>query len=286
MKILLIIVEFIFIMLIPFIVWFLYFRFYKHIKPTGNINTVKKPNFLKRLFIDFPKRFVYDRLTINRETFTDTGLHLVTGEQGSGKTITVVYLLLQAQKKYPRLTVRTNMGYKFENGKIRSWQDLIFKNNSIYGEIDVLDEIQNWFNSLESKDFPVEMIQEITQQRKQRKQILATSQVWQRVGKPIREQVTILYKPITIFGCLTIVRKYKPVVKNDGDIDKLLYRGMFFFVHDEELRNAFDTYNKIKFMSLKGYKNAVERSAQACAFPSGSASVDTTVFDLKSCPPV
>ncbi len=108
--------------------------------------------------------------------------------------------------------------------------------NGIYGEIDVLDEIQNWFNSLQSKDFPPEMLTEITQQRKQTKMILGTSQVFSRLAKPIREQTYMLYEPTTLFGCLTFVRKYEIETNADGLADNKKYRGCFFFIQNEELR--------------------------------------------------
>ena len=213
-----------------------------------------KQSFLLRILWELPWQIVNDAFHRQDYEFCDNGFHLIVGEQGSGKTITLVWLLMQYQKQYPKLKVRTNMGYAYEDGTIRSWRDLVFVNNGVYGQIDVLDEVQNWFNSLQSKDFPVEMFQEITQQRKQRKMIIGTSQVWQRVAKPIREQVKYVYKPITLLGCLTIVRKFKPVVNDEGAVDELKPRGIFFFVHNDELRNAFDTYKKIQVMSLKGFK--------------------------------
>ena len=90
------------------------------------------------------------------------------------------------------------------------------------------------------------MLTEVTQQRKQRKMILGTTQVFSRVSKPLREQVTFLYEPFTIAGCLTVVRVFKPVVAcDDGLVDDKKLRKVFFFVHNAEVRDAFDTYKKI-----------------------------------------
>ena len=186
--------------------------------------------------------------------FCDYGFNLIVGEQGTGKTITLVYLLLKYQEQYPLLKVRTNMCYKYENGGIENWRDLVFSNNGEYGQIDVLDEVQNWFSSLQSKNFPVEMLSEISQQRKQRKMILGTSQVWQRVAKPIREQVRLVYKPFTLFGCLTICTVYKPIVNSDGQTESMKFRKVFYFVHNDKIRHAFDTYKKIQYMSAVGFK--------------------------------
>ena len=256
----------------------------ENLKIAKNCPKPKKKNFFIKLFVMFPRRFIRDIYNRSDYEFLESGFHLFVGEQGSGKTITLVYMLLRLQKQYPKLVVRTNLLYKYENGTIKNWKDLVFRNNGIYGQVDVIDEVQNWFNSLQSKDFPPEMFAEITQQRKQKKCILGTSQVWGRVAKPIREQVSIVYKPITVFGCLTFVRKYKPCVKDDGSIDKLQPRGMFFFVHNDIIRNAFDTYKKIQVQSLKGYKSENEQIRSSVVLPIGSAmgpSVDICKNNVK-----
>jgi len=223
-------------------------------KKIGKKKVEKKVSHIRRLLFEFPYQYVTDLYNSSDFEFKENGFHLIVGEQGCGKTITLVYLLLKYQKLYPKLKVRTNMNYAYEDGEIKSWRDLVFKNNGVDGQIDVLDEVQNWFNSLQSKDFPVEMLQEITQQRKQRKMILGTSQVWQRVAKPIREQVKYVYRPFTLFGCLTFCVVYKPIVNSDGECEQMKFRHMFYFVHNSEIREAFDTYKKIQYMSLKGFK--------------------------------
>jgi ATP-dependent Clp protease ATP-binding subunit ClpX len=241
-------------------VFIIYWRAIKKVKsPKGEYQYVGYGSFLKRLFIDFPRQLVYDLLTADPDYFREYGVHIVAGKQGSGKTVTVAYMLRRFQKMYPKLKVKTNFNYKHEDGVIRHWKDVVASENGIYGEIDVIDEVQNWFNSLQSKDFPVEMMTEITQQRKQRKCIIGTSQVFTRVAKPIREQTYILYEPITVFGCLTIVRKFEPVIKADsGTPDEKKFKGIFFFVHTKELRESYDTYHKIEEMAKEGFKPSDE----------------------------
>ncbi len=60
--------------------------------------------------------------------------------------------------------------------------------NGECGVIFFVDEIQLYMNSLESKNINIEVITQISQQRKQRKHIVATSQVFGRMAKPLREQ--------------------------------------------------------------------------------------------------
>lgn len=248
------------IILSPFIIsmliHFLYFYFVKNMRfKEGEYSFVGYGSKLKRLFIEFPRQFVLDKFNRDPDEFTDYGVHIIAGKQGSGKSITLTYLLLRYQKMYPKIKVATNYYYSHENYHIKHWKDIVKINNGKYGVVIVLDEIQNWFNSLQSKDFPPEMLTEITQQRKQRKIIFGTSQVFSRVAKPIREQTYMLYEPTTLFGCITFVRKYEVCINTDGLTDNKKYRGCFFFVQNEELRNLFDTYRKVEMLSVTGFKS-------------------------------
>lgn len=237
------------------IFYYIYFHFHKGMKAPEKkfVSETKKVNFFKRLFIDFPRRFVLDRLTINPNEFKEFGFHLFVGEQGSGKTVAVAEFLGRLKREYPLMKTATNFDYKYEDSKIDCWQNLIFNNNGIYGQADVIDEVQNWFSSNQSKDFPPEMIQEITQQRKQRKIFIGTTQRFERMAKPLREQVNYIYKPITIAGCLTIVGVYKPNINHEGQIDKLRPIKHYFFIHNDEIRNSFDTYKKIEKQAESGF---------------------------------
>ena len=62
-------------------------------------------------------------------------------------------------------------------------------NNAEYGVLFFIDEFHLELNSLESKNIDIDIITEISQQRKQRKHIVGTSQVFMRLAKPLREQI-------------------------------------------------------------------------------------------------
>jgi len=252
------------LILSPFIIsmtiYFLYFYFIKGMRfKDGEYQYIGYGSKLRRLFIEFPRQFILDKFNNEPDEFKEYGVHIIAGRQGSGKSITLTYLLLRYQKMYPKLKVATNYFYSYEDKHIEHWRDIINYQNGKYGVVVVLDEIQNWFNSLQSKDFPPEMLTEITQQRKQRKIIFGTSQVFSRVAKPIREQTYMLYEPMTIFGCITIVRKYEISTDVSGLTDTKKYRGCFFFVQNEEIRNAFDTYRKVENLSIEGFKEETDQ---------------------------
>lgn len=205
-------------------------------------------------FIKIPFQFWKDRFEANTDEFNECGLHLICGEQGSGKTLFATWLLFHYKKSFPKLKIKSNCCLSFEDEALNSANDLVFSNNGIYGEIDFIDEIQNWFNSLQSKDFPVEMLQEVSQQRKQHKCIYATSQLFDRVAKPIREQVSYVYRPITLFGCFTIVIKCKPKLNTDSMVEGYKFVKLYAFLHTKEIRNSYDTYKKIEFMAKGGLR--------------------------------
>lgn len=244
---------------------YFYYRFYKKVKPIKLIEkgTYKRICVLKRLFYYFPKAIAYDLAHRDPNEFKISGLHCFCGEQGSGKTVAMVEMLLRLKKQYPLCKVNTNFDFDYEDDTITSWKDVVFNTNGIYGQIMAIDEIQNWFSSMESKDFPPEMLQEITQQRKQRKMIACTSQRFERMAKPLREQVNYLYKPYTFFGCLTFVRVIKPVVDDSGMLSKGSRTVKFyFFVHNTEIRDSYDTYKKIERQANGGYTKTPFTSEQ------------------------
>lgn len=243
------------IFLISFFIHLRKFMKAENIKFVPQFRPYKRRSKFKRLFIDFPRALARDYLHHDPDEFREQGFHCNCGEQGSGKTTAMVDKIRELKQKYPKVKVLSNFDCVFSDGLIESWKDIVFTNNGKEGIIIAIDEIQNWFSTNESKDFPPEVLQEICQQRKQHKMIIATSQRFARMAKPLREQVNILYEPFTVLGCLTFVRVRKPFVDEDGKLDRKnsKKRGIYFFVHDDELRNSFDTFQKILRQAKGGY---------------------------------
>lgn len=161
--------------------------------------------------------------------------------------------MMLMQKEYPSCKVLTNLAYTKEDIALNHWKQLVDFKNGIYGVIAAIDELQNWFSSNQSKNFPPEMLQVITQNRKNRRVILGTAQNFYMLAKNIRSQCTEVRECFTIFGSLTIVRKREPVLDNDGNVVEWKNRGMYFFVHDKELRDSYDTYKVIESLKNSGF---------------------------------
>lgn len=223
------------------------------VKFRDNRNIIKPRSAFKRLFVDLPKQMINDRLAFDPDDFQEGGLHMIVGKQGSGKTITAVQMMMELARKYPKLIVRTNMSYKYQNERLTNWQQLIGNSNGIYGQVEMIDEIQTWWSSKDSGNLPPEMLGNISQQRKQKKMLLGTAQVYSRISKEIREQVKKVYCPMTIFRCLTIVRITEPEFWNQDKQIFTKYKKTYFFVHSPTLREAYDTYECIQRYAESGF---------------------------------
>lgn len=221
--------------------------------------TKRRRSMFIRIFFDFPKRFILDLLTQDPDRYGNTAIIIFEGEQGSGKTIAAVQYIYEELRKYPLATFSANIDVKGQECLLEGLEQVIDSDNGIYGQLNLIDEVQNWLNSNESKNVPIEFIGEICQQRKQAKAIIGTTQRFNRMSKQLRQETTWLMRPITIMGCLTIVRVYKPRVDADGQLAKLRMQRCYFFVHSDELREAYDTYAKVKRLNLKGFKPMSER---------------------------
>lgn len=119
--------------------------------------------------------------------------------------------------------------------------------NGEYGVVFFIDELHLELNSLESKNVDIEIMIEISQQRKQRKKIIGTSQVYFRLAKPLREQIFDIVLCENYFGCLQF-NKSIDGFKSKEDNGKLKAhvnkRSIYF--HTFEMYGRYDTYAKMK----------------------------------------
>lgn len=220
----------------------------------GSRQKVKKHGFLRQIFIDAPKQIVEDKFNQDPDFFTHQGLIIFEGRQGNGKSVAMVHEAMQLQEEFPLAKCTSNLAYTQEDMPLKDWRMLISFKNGIKGVIVLMDELQNWFSSNDSKNFPPEMLQVITQNRKNRRVILGTAQNFYLLSKAIRTQTTEVRRCITLLGCITIVRRFEPILDAQGDVLEWKNRGMYFFVHDKKLRESYDTYKVIERLQKVGFK--------------------------------
>lgn len=249
---------------IPFLIIFSYFiiltminyfiLLYQGHKPIKSLSSLKKRHWTIKLFNDFPKQLAYDLISNDPNKFKPHGTVLFCGRQGSGKTISMVYYLQQLQKRYPLMKSFANIEIK-DTEVFHGWKSIIDNNNDEYGVVFCIDELPIWFNQKDSASFPPEFLQDINQQRKQRKHTIGTAQVFGQVAKAIRAVPDTIFLPYTFLGSLTIVLSTRPEYYNTEKMAFTRFNIMntWFFIHNNNLRNSYDTFQRVSRASREGF---------------------------------
>ena len=184
--------------------------------------------------------------------FRPEGLMIFCGEQGSGKTLSAVQYVKKVLQDYPKAILCTNveiMGLP-ESVKVVEYDGLdCLKTleNGYQGVIYLIDEIHLEFNSLESKNIDIEVMIEVSQQRKQRKHIVGTTQVYGRLAKPFREQIRNVVLCSNFFKVFQFNKQIDGAKsrEEDGKLITDTYRS-YFWIHSPALYDSYDTYAKMK----------------------------------------
>ena len=184
--------------------------------------------------------------------FRPDGLLMFTGPQGSGKTLSAVQYVRDLSWQYPKCIICSNVEIEGLNPVCKVFEYtgiecLTSIENGYNGVIYFIDEIQLEFNSLESKNIPIEVMIEVAQQRKQRKHIVGTSQVFMRLAKPLREQVRNLVLCRNYLGCIQCNKLVDgdSIQEKDGHIHMEVRKRSIWF-HSPDLYDSYDTYKKMK----------------------------------------
>ena len=234
-------------------------------KKTQRIKVYSNDGFFTKLikFIGFKFQDTYKLLRYGRP-FDEYGVTLYVGDQGSGKSMAMSEELERLRVSFPKAIIVTNYGYIHETQEFTDWNDFFDIRNGADGVIFAIDEIQNEFNSKAWKNFPEDLLSEITQQRKQKVKILATAQVWEDVVVQLRRQTLFVAECSTLAKRWTRVRCYK---RSDYDRSRDLAAGtdkVFpvykrSFIQNEYLRNLYGTEKKIQRLARTRFQSKSER---------------------------
>ena len=191
----------------------------------------------------------------HQDYFYPDGLSIFVGPQGSGKTLSAVNYVYKLMEYYPNALLVTNIElreYPFDYVRVfpfNNSDDLSNYSNGEKGVIFLIDEIQLYFNSLQSKNINPEVMVQISQQRKQRKHIIATSQVFGRMAKPLREQFSSVVVCSNYFGFFQINKLVDRDSIEDFDNGTNLkgqVKKKFFWFHSPNDYGKYNTYYVIE----------------------------------------
>jgi len=199
------------------------------------------------------------------------GTMIYCGPQGAGKTLSAVRYLLALMERYPNAVVCTNVGLtnfpfnaEMDPSAPHGWayrpgqcgrpiveynglECLKWLNNGYQGVIYLIDELHLELNSLESKNIDIDVMIEISQQRKQRKHIIGTSQQYLRLAKPLREQVHDIVLCKCLFGRMQLNKWIdgSTAVEENGQVQAKVKKTSVFW-HTPAMYGSYDTYAKMK----------------------------------------
>ena len=209
----------------------------------GSINPINVIDVVKHN-LDFKRA--------NPDYFDPEGLMVFCGEQGSGKTLSAVQYVKKICEAYPKAKLCTNVDITGlpEDTEVIEYtgiECLTTIENGMFGVIYYIDEIHLEFNSLESKNVPIEVMIEVSQQRKQRKHIVGTLQVYGRLAKPLREQIRNVVLCSNYFKVLQVNKLIdgSKSVEKDGQLITETTKSYIWF-HKPSLYNSYDTYAKMR----------------------------------------
>lgn len=219
--------------------------------PQGSGKTLSGVNYVCNLLEKYPKCKLVTNLMIY-------DYPIVTFEEYLADHYDFDYVklmnVLNNNSEYDLDTLKKE--YK-ENNRVfpfNNADDLSEYENGELGVIYFIDEIQLYFNSLESKNINMEVMVQISQQRKQRKHIVCTSQVFGRMAKPLREQFSVVCVCnclMNIFQSNKIVDRNSITQEDDQHVEGVVKR-KYFYLHCPEYYKRYDTYYTIdrnKFVS-------------------------------------
>lgn len=177
------------------------------------------------------------------------GTIVFKGFQGSGKTLSMVHYVQQLRKDFPKCLVFSNVILKnIPHYFIQDSRQLavaLATTNGSDGVVILLDEAHLFFNRKDG--ISLDVLTAISQQRKDRRRIILSSQIWEELDISLRKQVK------HIVSC---TRKGKLQINTVSDGETLTYdklqgayvaRKLFtqIFKHNKELYASYDTYQKI-----------------------------------------
>lgn len=190
-----------------------------------------------------------------------TGTRAYKGFQGHGKTLTMVHDAIAIHDAFENCMVFSNVmingldRYKYFDDEDGLKEAISYRNGRA-GVLVLIDEAHLYFNK--KGGIPLDMLTAISQQRKDRRKILISSQIWEDLDISLRKQVK------EVVNCRCIFRKLQINTVHDGEdlhwdkqegcyAARKLYT--YIFKHNDELYNRYDTYQKI--ITNKDYKRDI-----------------------------
>lgn len=180
-----------------------------------------------------------------------TGSRVYAAHQGGGKTLSMVHDALILKEKWPEMVIYSNI--KIDSNVLKynyfetpdGLNQAINKTNGDKGVLILIDEAHLFFFRKQGISF--DTLMSISQQRKDRRAIFFSTQIWEEMDISLRKQVNEIVK-CRHFGNIQINTIYDGHQlsydkKESQYVAPKLYSSIF--KHNDELYHLYNTYQKI-----------------------------------------
>lgn len=202
------------------------------------------PSFSKWKLVDIYRYFKNKEWLI----FQGFGLHIFVGLFGKGKTISMVQLAYKYACRYPHITIYSNIKLvDFPNPerihRLSNYNQII---DAPPDSLFLIDEISTLFQSRSWANFPMPLLSQLLQVRKNKKMIIATAQRFSHVDKLIRD---VTY---SVIDCNCLFKRWnfcKWYIAEDWEEKNVMNIPVPYqhstFIQTDKIRNLYDTYEII-----------------------------------------
>lgn len=200
-----------------------------------------------------------------------SGSRVYKGFQGQGKTLSMVAYAFYIQKICPNAIIYSNIlirglnNFHYFNDS-QGLTEAISCSNGLNGVLVLLDEAHLFFNKKDG--ISLDVLTAISQQRKDLRRLVFSSQIWEELDISLRKQVKEIVSCNCWFGCLQVNRVSDgetltyDKLKNEYVAKKIRYE---IFKHNEQLYNSYNTRQKI--VNNLEYSRELGRSAAPAPTP-------------------
>lgn len=208
--------------------------------------------------VNIGKSIAYDLafMRANPDYMETVGIVCFVGAQGAGKTLSAVKAFKKAAQTYPKAKLCSNLAVNGLGAReiipFTDYEQISELKNGIAGVIFLIDEMQTVWNCMEARNIPIDEVGTLCQNRKDRRLIFGTSQVYGRTAKQVREQ----YKYVVFCRSFLKYIQWNTIVdpcpdgytsEDDGHFEGEIKWHSLFFHHPSDYK-AYDTLNKIERM--------------------------------------
>jgi ATP-dependent Clp protease ATP-binding subunit ClpX len=191
------------------------------------------------------------------------GIWCFVGLPGAGKTMSMVRYLDDMRRQYgDSIIIITNFFYAGQDAHLTGWDEL--KQRYDKPVIYAWDELQNEFNCRKTRDFPLPLVRELSQNRKGHgKQIVYTTQDYGWVDLNFRRLTSHVVDCRTLFGRLTMCRYYTSAVFEHRREAKSVtvkvkqcrpYK-KDSFIQSDYLRSRYDSFQRLDYLADMDYEH-------------------------------